>query len=249
MKAKLSARLEAVCAMVPPGFPAADVGCDHAWTAIALVERGIVPCAAASDIRSGPLEAAASHVGEAGLLERIAVCRADGVPEDLRVLLASRPGYREPVTVITAGMGGILMTDILRRAFSAGLPVGTAVVSPQRDAAVLRHFLTGAGWRIDDERLVADRGKRYPVIRAVKSGAVSRLSEAEAGFGPVLLRNRDEETGRLIRSEWELTEKILASLAEAHSDERQSARAAELLRRRAVLEEAEAFYRQEHRIL
>ena len=55
----LSKRLTAVAAMVSPGNRLADIGTDHGYVPIYLVEKGIVPSAIAMDVRRGPLEKAA----------------------------------------------------------------------------------------------------------------------------------------------------------------------------------------------
>ena len=46
---KLSKRLETVASMVTKGNRAADVGCDHGFVPIFLVESGISPLAVAAD--------------------------------------------------------------------------------------------------------------------------------------------------------------------------------------------------------
>ena len=68
---RLSKRLECVIDLVPVGRPVLDVGCDHAFTSIALVERGICPYCVASDVRPGPLLAAEKNIRQAFLAERI----------------------------------------------------------------------------------------------------------------------------------------------------------------------------------
>ena len=84
---KLSKRLAAAVSLVPQGFAVCDVGCDHGYTSIALVERGISPCAAASDVRKGPLAAAAQNIETFGLSGKIKTVLADGVPKTIRELL------------------------------------------------------------------------------------------------------------------------------------------------------------------
>ena len=59
---KLSARLAAVAALVEPGSRVADVGTDHGYIPIYLVQTGIADRAIAMDVRSGPLERARAHV-------------------------------------------------------------------------------------------------------------------------------------------------------------------------------------------
>ena len=68
---KLSKRLETVASMVTKGNRAADVGCDHGFVPIFLVESGISPLAVAADVRPGPLSRAKEHIKEHRLEEKI----------------------------------------------------------------------------------------------------------------------------------------------------------------------------------
>ena len=63
---KLSKRLETVASMVTKGNRVADVGCDHGFVPIFLVESGISPSAVAADVRPGPLSRAKEHIKEHG---------------------------------------------------------------------------------------------------------------------------------------------------------------------------------------
>ncbi len=62
MGQKLSIRLQAVADFVTPGSVVADIGTDHGFLPIYLVEKGICPRAVAMDIRQGPLERAREHI-------------------------------------------------------------------------------------------------------------------------------------------------------------------------------------------
>ena len=88
---QLSKRLMTIVHSVTPGYAALDVGCDHAYAAVYLVQSGISPRAVASDIREGPLKAALGHIEEAGLGGQIAVVRADGIPADYRSFTGELP--------------------------------------------------------------------------------------------------------------------------------------------------------------
>ena len=60
----LSERLTAVARMVTTGLTVADVGCDHGYLAIYLIETGRSPGVIATDINRGPLERAKEHEGK-----------------------------------------------------------------------------------------------------------------------------------------------------------------------------------------
>ena len=61
----LSKRLEAVASFVPDEVRMADIGCDHAYLPIALLERKRVTHAIGCDINEGPLEAARKNAARA----------------------------------------------------------------------------------------------------------------------------------------------------------------------------------------
>ena len=68
---ELSKRLRAVADLVSPGLIIADVGTDHAYVPIQLVEEGRIPSAIAMDINEGPLLRAEKHIREHGLEHKI----------------------------------------------------------------------------------------------------------------------------------------------------------------------------------
>ena len=88
---KLSPRLEAVAALVPRGAKVADVGTDHGYLAICLLERGIAANVVATDIRPGPLAGAKQNIAQAGLSDRISLKLCDGLdavePEQADVIV------------------------------------------------------------------------------------------------------------------------------------------------------------------
>ena len=102
----LGPRLEAVASFIPAGTKVADVGTDHGLLPIWLRLHGISPAVIASDIRSGPLEAAKRNAVKYG---------ADNISFRLCPGLA---GIRqnEADLVVIAGMSGETMISILNDA-------------------------------------------------------------------------------------------------------------------------------------
>ncbi|MBR0382493.1 MAG: SAM-dependent methyltransferase [Eubacterium sp.] len=154
---ELSKRLYAVARAVTPGSRPADIGTDHAYVPIWLVEQGICPAAIASDLNPGPLEKAAAHVRKAGLSDRISLRLGSG-------LAAIKP--EETDTVVIAGMGGDLMTRILREAPEFMESGKELVLQPQSEWHKVRRLLAEGGYRIDREWFLRDAGKYYLIIRA-----------------------------------------------------------------------------------
>ena len=60
---ELSKRLHMVASMVEKGSIPADVGCDHGYVAIYLIQNGISPHVFAMDVNEGPLERARAGEG------------------------------------------------------------------------------------------------------------------------------------------------------------------------------------------
>ena len=101
---RLSKRLEAVAGMVTKGNMVCDVGCDHGFVSIYLVQKNISPGAIAMDVNSGPLQAAGKHILDYGLQNYIEPRLSNGVA-------ALKAG--EADSLICAGMGGRLVIRIL----------------------------------------------------------------------------------------------------------------------------------------
>ena len=76
---RLDNRLAAVAALVPRGAKVADVGTDHAYLAIALIEEREAETVIATDKNEGPCAAARRTLSEAGLSERVPVRCGDGL--------------------------------------------------------------------------------------------------------------------------------------------------------------------------
>lgn len=154
---ELSKRLQTVANAVTPGSRVADVGTDHGYVPIYLVERGLCPGAIAMDVNEGPLARAEEHIRAEGLSDRIQTRKSDG-------LAALAP--EETDAVVIAGMGGALMCRILQDA-SAFLEAGRELIlQPQSEWFKVRRLLSASGYRIIQEWFLEEEGKYYVVIKA-----------------------------------------------------------------------------------
>ncbi len=167
---KLSDRLEMIASFVEPGNRLADIGTDHGYVPIYLVQTGRVPSALAMDVRKGPLLRAEEHIREAGLSGRIQTRLSDGLKK-----LA--PG--EADTVVIAGMGGELEIHILEEGRHVWDSVSQWVLSPQSDLAHVRHYLLEHGFSIRREEMVKEEGKFYTILDAAGPGGDGRSGAAQ----------------------------------------------------------------------
>lgn len=164
----LSERLKMLARMVTPGSPVADVGCDHGFLSVYLVQSKVSPRAYALDVREGPLAAAREHIEGCGLGTYIETRLSDG-------LSGLREGEAE--TLICAGMGGRLIQRILKADMDKARSMRELILQPQSELKEFRAFLRREGFRTLAEDAVYDGGKYYFAVKAVdavkESGAGS----------------------------------------------------------------------------
>ncbi len=222
---ELSKRLQCVAALVTPGNRVADVGTDHGYLPIWLVEAGVCPGAIAADVRPGPLERAQVHIREHGLEEKIETRLGDG-------LASLAPG--EADTLVLAGMGGPLMRQILVRGEPVARAARELILSPQSDLRAFRQFLYEADYTVTEERMLQEDGKYYTVMRAVPGHDPEPWSPAEFGYGRHLLRKQPPVLRVFLEKKRENCRQILRSLAR---EEKPSSRREQMEERLRELEE------------
>ena len=155
---KLSERMKAVAAMVTNGNVLADVGTDHGYVPIMLVNRGFIPSAIAMDINEGPLQRARENIIANQLQEKIDTRLSDGV---------SALSDGEVESIVIAGMGGELTIRILTEGESVCRSVKELILQPQSDIQKVRKFLREHGYRIVDENMVYEEQKYYSVMKVI----------------------------------------------------------------------------------
>lgn len=178
----LSKRMQMVAGMVSKGNVTADIGCDHGFVSIYLIEQGICPHVIAMDVNKGPLLRAKEHICERGLESYIDVRLSDGI-EKLQ--------NKEAESIIIAGMGGKLVMKILFDHMDKVRDLKEIILQPQSDLHLVRHFLEENGLQIVQEDMVEDAGKFYPCMKAVFSGEKKNAyTEEEQWYGPLLLQQK-----------------------------------------------------------
>ena len=171
----LQPRLHMLARLVPEGCRLTDVGTDHGYLPVALLQQGRITAAIASDIGAEPLEHArrtAMQYGVDGMDFRLCAGLSGVAPEETDV-------------IVIAGMGGETIISILQDAPWTADGQHRLLLQPMTKAAALRHWLTDNGYTFTDERLVEDKGRIYPIL-CVKGGVFRPLTEAEALCGVLL---------------------------------------------------------------
>ncbi len=221
----LSGRLSAVAMMVTEGNRLADIGTDHAFVPISLVETGRIPCAIAMDVNRGPLDRAVEHIRAHGLSDRITTRLSDG----LEKLLPD-----EADTVLIAGMGGALTVRILGQRPDLCREIDELVLQPQSEIEAVRRYLEHSGWKIIREQMVFEDGKYYQIMRCIP-GCMT-LTDTQARFGPCLIEQGGEVWVSYLRWREKILLRNLSRLGSSESD-RGRARCAEVQKELGVLRE------------
>lgn len=233
MKVVLSKRLQALADMVSAGNSAADVGCDHGFLSIYLVQNGLSPHVLAMDVRQGPLQRAKEHIAEYELGNYIETRISDG-------LTAYRKG--EAKTMICAGMGGRLMTRILQDGREKAQAFSELILQPQSELPSFRRFLRKEGYTVLDENILCEEGKYYFLIKAVWTGEVQKeVPLLYDEFGEKLLTGRHPVLKEYLAYRMETAEQIEQSLRLSGKD-RARERLLEISQEKALLQEAMDFF-------
>lgn len=177
---KLSKRLAAVVCFVRLGSRVADIGTDHGYVPIWLLNHGVAEHAIAMDVRPGPLERAEEHRRQHKLEDKMDIRLSDGLKE-------LREG--EADTVIIAGMGGELMLRILNEGAHVWGSVTDWILSPQSEWNTFRHGLETMGFVIGREVMLCEDGKYYIVLQ-VRRGIMHYQREIDYRYGYGLLQQK-----------------------------------------------------------
>ena len=181
MNIPLSPRLRLCCGFIYPGDRVADVGTDHGYLGIWLLQQGIASHVIASDIGEGPLSAALANAKKFGYTDKMTFCLSDGVqniPRDFD-------------TLVCAGMGAETMISILSTGPWLRDSRYRLVLQCQTKTHLLRRYLSENGWHITEESVVRDGRFLYTAME-VEWRPGYTLTPGEWFFPPALLENPAE---------------------------------------------------------
>lgn len=178
MKLPLSNRLLACCDFVRPGDRVADVGCDHGYLSIHLLQSGLARSVIASDVAEMPLQSAMHNAAKFGVKDKMTFYLSNGVqniPRDFDCM-------------VCAGMGADTMMSILDAAPWLKDPRYRLILQCQSKRPELRQWLYDAGYRINQETLAKDGRFVYSIMEAVYDPGHG-ITPAETYITPQLLED------------------------------------------------------------
>lgn len=199
---ELSKRLQAVADLISEGLIVADVGTDHGYIPIYLLEIGKSPKAFAMDVNKGPLLRAKEHIAQHGLNEQIETRLSDGV----KSLQAG-----ESECVVIAGMGGALTVKILEEGKDIFKSLTEFILQPQSELWKVRQYLFKEGYCIIEEDMVWEDGKFYPIMKVV-NGQSAAYNTVEFLYGKYLLLEKHPVLKKFLQKERSTKKAILQNL-------------------------------------
>ena len=215
MKIPLSDRLRACADFVAPGDRVADIGCDHGYLGIHLLQNGIAVSMIEADINEGPLQSAMRNAEKYGVADQMTFYLSDGaknIPRDFDAL-------------VCAGMGADTMIHILEDASWLRCGSYRLILQCQSKTPMLRRYLSDAGWHIARESILRDGKFLYTVMEALWQPDAPKLTAGECYITPAVRNSANHDLS-------EYYQRIVEGLrlAVTHRDD---------LEKKAILEELE----------
>lgn len=174
MKSAINARLLTAAELIRQKAIFADIGTDHGYLPLFLLDEGRIEYSYCCDINEGPLASARKNAAERGRLDKCEFILTDGA-----AVLSGR-GITD---YAICGMGGELIADIIDRAPHLRDEGVNLILQPMSRQEKLRRYLYSAGFRIISESYSVDAGKRYVCMLATFDGKSREISDLEATAG------------------------------------------------------------------
>lgn len=188
MKLPISKRLLCCASMVQPGSRVADIGTDHGYLGIYLLQSGAARHVIACDLRKDPLENARRNAKLFGVDGEMELRLSDGLEKILP---------DEVDTVVMAGMGGDLIQKILSQCPWRKREGLQFILQPQSACNVLRRWLCEDGFEIQREEPVQDGHFLYTVMD-IRQGEPAPLTPGTEYASPALLASGSPLVGNYL---------------------------------------------------
>lgn len=170
----ISARLQVIADMVPDGSRVADIGTDHGYLPIWLLQNKDILFALACDVNEGPLDHAKRSATQYGVLDSMTFRLGNGL---------SCIAPEEVDTIIIAGMGGETIISILEAAPWVNASAYRLILQPMTKAELLRPWLAQNGYRFLSEQLVYENHTYFPVMEISGGAKAAELTPGQIWGG------------------------------------------------------------------
>ena len=174
INSSLDTRLLSCADYVRAGAVFADIGTDHGYLPIFLLNTGRIQRAYLSDVNRGPLTSAERNARDNGLSDKCEFILTDG---------AAALSGKGITDYAICGMGGELIARIIEDAPHLKEVGIRLILQPMTKQEYLRRYLASNGFSVLDERFSFDSGKYYVTLLAEYTGECREISVSEAELG------------------------------------------------------------------
>lgn len=209
---ELSFRLNKIADKVTQNGIIADIGTDHAYIPIFLYKNRKIKSAIACDISKGSLQKAKDNISKYNLQDFIQTRLGNGLEKITKQDMVD--------TIIIAGMGGMLMIDILEKGKNIVEQAKELILQPQKDIDKVRQYLHKANLKIIDDEMLKDDGKYYTIIKAIKGKEETPYKREEYIFGKFEIEGKSEILKEYITEQLYKMEIVLKNIKETNAQNR-----------------------------
>ena len=197
---KLTDRLLKIASLVDNGKRIADIGTDHGYIPVYLLNQNKIQYAILGDVNKGPLENARKEVTRNKLQDKVDLRLGSGI-EVLK--------ENEVDEIIIAGMGGMLINNLLKANEKVAHTTEKLILQPMQAPEELRMFL----YQILDEHLVREEHRLYEIIVCKYEGLEPQeIDPIYYEIGLKLIENNDPLLNDFIENKIRINQNVLKKL-------------------------------------
>lgn len=192
----LSKRLSKVLEYINEFDKVADIGADHGYLSIAMLEKG-VKFVQVVENKTEPLKRAQSALKR---YDNVVFSLSDGISE-----------LHDEVTAVTiCGMGGLNIVEILGSQLNKAKRLNKIILQANSKLFELRNFLKENNFEILDEDIIEEKDTYYEIIICKYNRHYqTNISFEECYFGPILLKKQNDTFVNKYQKQLDMYKKIL----------------------------------------
>ncbi len=196
---KLSERMLKIVSFIGNGEIVGDIGTDHAYIPIFLWQNNITKSVVVADLNKGPLEKARENISK----------EIGENPFDMRLSDGLRGIVTGEVdTVVIAGMGGVLIRDILAFDIEKTRSIKKIILQPRGAEDKLREWIYENGFVVTDA-ILAEEGKYICEVFCIGPAEGQSPQEISFEITPILIEKKDPLLPEFIKRKLEEAYRIL----------------------------------------
>ncbi len=176
----LSNRMLMVAGIIKPCDVIFDIGTDHCYLPIYLIQKKICNKAVATDIRKGPIKIAKKNICIFEMEENIEAFVSEGINH-----------VDTDADIVISGMGADVIISILNNDLNIAKSASQIVIQCQSRTERLRAFFWDNGFEITDEVLTAEKNKVYNAFNARYIGKIQKYTKIDTIASKLLVKNQN----------------------------------------------------------